>query len=104
MTTVETARIRLADTATEADLIAASDRFQREFLSSYPGFLRRELMHAGGRDYLDLVHWASAEAAGAVMQAAMQSPACAAYFAVMDMGTGDPSAGVAHFRSLAVYA
>lgn len=37
------------------------------------------------------------------MQAAMQSPACAACFAVMEMGTGDPTAGVAHCRSLAVY-
>jgi hypothetical protein len=104
MTTVETARIRLHDSATEADLIAASHRFQQEFLSAFPGFLRRELLHAGGRDYLDLVHWASPEAAGAVMEAARQSPACAAYFAVMDMGDGDPTAGVAHYRSLAVYA
>jgi hypothetical protein len=38
------------------------------------------------------------------MEAARQSPACAAYFAVMDMGDGDPTAGVAHYRSLAVYA
>ncbi len=103
MTTVETARIRLLDSATEADLIAASDRFQAEFLSTFPGFLRRELMHAGGHDYLDLIHWATPEAAQAVMEAAKQSPACAAYFAVMDMGNGDLTAGVAHYRSLAVY-
>lgn len=103
MTTVETARIRLHANATETDLIAASDRFQTEFLSTYPGFLRRELMHAGGRDYLDLIHWASPEAAHSVMEAAMKSPACAAYFAVMDMGDGDPTAAVAHYRSIAVY-
>lgn len=102
MTTIETARIRLNASATEADLVAASDRFQREFLSSFPGFLRRELLHAGGPDYLDLIHWATPEAAHAVMEAAMQSPACAAYFAVMDMGD-DPTASVAHYRSLAVY-
>jgi hypothetical protein len=101
MTTVETARSRLHDSATEADLIAASDRFQREFLSAFPGVLHRELLRAGGRDDLGLIRRASPEAAGAVMGAATQSPACAACFGVMDMGDGDPSAGLAHYRSLA---
>lgn len=100
---VETARITLAPGKSEADLVAASHAFQSAFLDRQPGFLRRELLRLDGRTYLDLVHWESRAAADAMMQAAMTSEACAAYFAVMDMGSGDPTAGVAHYASLVTY-
>lgn len=101
-TIVEIARIRLAEGADEAALRTASDRFQAAFLAGRPGFLRRELLHAGGRDYIDLVHWQDQASAEAVMAAALQSPDCAAYFAVMEM-QGDPAEGVSHCRRVAVY-
>jgi hypothetical protein len=102
-TIVETARIRLRDGATEADLIAASDRFQGAFLNGQPGFLRRELLKLDDSDFLDLVHWADRQAADRVMEAAMASDQCRAYFALMDMDAADPGAGVRHYASLAVY-
>lgn len=100
---VETARITLRPGVTRDDLVAASARFQAEFLSGYPGFLRRELLDGGDGSYLDLVHWADRATADGVLERAMQSPACQAYFSLMDMGDGDASAGVSHYESLAAY-
>jgi hypothetical protein len=100
---VETARISLRPGVTRDDLIAASARFQAEFLSHYPGFLRRELLDAGDGSFLDLVHWADRATADGVIAQAMASPACQAYFALMEMSDGDPSAGVTHYQSLATY-
>lgn len=101
--TVETARIRLRADAREADLIAASDRFQTAFLDQQPGFRRRELLRLGDRDYLDLVHWTDRAAADAAMVRAMTSPDCRAYFALMDMDAPDSGAGVSFHDSLALY-
>lgn len=100
---VEMARIRLRPGAAEADLLAASNRFQDDFLTAQPGFLRRELLRVSERDYFDLVHWRSAEAAAAAMELAGQSPACRAYFAVMAEGTAEAGEGVTLCHSLATY-
>lgn len=102
-TIVETARIRLAARASEADLIAASGRFQTAFLDAQPGFLRRELLKLGEGDYLDLVHWADRQSADAVMELAMNSDPCRAYFALMEMDAHDMGAGVQHYALLASY-
>jgi len=101
---VETARIHLREGVTEAELIAASNRFQQAFLNAQPGFLRRELLRLDDRDYLDLVHWQDRAAADSVMEKAMESEHCHAYFAVMDMEAADPAEGVRHYASLATYA
>ncbi|AZO27681.1 MULTISPECIES: antibiotic biosynthesis monooxygenase [Mesorhizobium] len=101
--TVEMAKINLAVGKSEAELVAASERFQREFLGRQPGFLRRELLRLYEGNYLDLVHWRSAADARAVMEHAMESPQCQAYFAVMAMDADKPDEGVAHYTSLAVY-
>lgn len=100
---VETARIRLRAGVSESDLVAASDRFQSAFLDAQPGFLRRELLRLDDREYLDLVHWTDQEAADAVMERAMTSNQCRAYFALMETGTADIGAGVRHYASLAAY-
>lgn len=102
-TIVELATIQLAPGKTEADLIAASNVFQRDFLAAQPGFLRRELVRKSDREYADIVHWRSQSDAQAVMDKVAQSPACAAYFSVMHMPEADASGGVELFTSLAVY-
>lgn len=102
-TVIELAEIKLAPGKSEADLIAASNRFQEEFLKDQPGFLGRDLTRRENGDYADLVRWADRASADAIMARARQSPACAAYFAVMRMDAGDPSEGVRHFDVLAAY-
>lgn len=101
-TIVEIASIRLKSGVTEQELIAASDSFQR-FLGGVNGFVRRELLRRGVRDYADLVHWRDKAAADAMMTAASNSSECSSYFALMDMDGMDPAEGVQHFTSLAAY-
>jgi hypothetical protein len=102
-TIVEWAPIKLAAGKTEADLVAASNAFQTDFLAAQPGFLRRELVRKSDQDFVDIVHWRSAADAQAIMDKIAGSPACAAYFAVMQMPEGDAATGVDHLVSLAVY-
>jgi hypothetical protein len=101
--TVEMAKIKLRAGNSEADLIAASDRFQRDFLDAQPGFLRRELLRLDEGNYLDLIHWRNAADASAVMEHIADSPSCEMYFAVMDMNPDNPEEGVTHYASLATY-
>lgn len=98
-TNIETASFRLKPEIEETVFVAASDRFQREFLNAAPGFLSRELLRGAEGVYLDLIHWRSKEDAAAMMKTAETSPYCAAYFALMDL----QDATMRHFESLAVY-
>jgi len=100
---VETATITLRDGVSEAELIAASQAFQTDFLSGRNGFLRRELLKQDGGGYLDLVHWENRAAAAAVMAAAAGSVVCSTFFSLMEMDHANPEEGVKHYRSLAVY-
>ena len=101
---VETAVFRLKDSASEAQLLRASNAFQKDFLDSQPGFLRRELLKKNDSEYVDLVHWRSAEDAAAVVERAATSAACQRYFSVMDEQSADVGPGVTHYESLALYA
>lgn len=96
---VEMARFDLQSGHSTAELVAASEKLQSEFLLQCPGFLQRELVHLGDLSYMDLVHWRTAQDAHAVMQQAMSSPAAMAYFALMSPGTQPPL----HGTSLATY-
>lgn len=101
-TIIEWAPIRLAAGRTEADLLAASHAFQRDFLARQPGFLRRELVRKAEGEYVDLVHWRSEADARAILDR-LESPACQAFFSVMQMSEAEAASCVDHFVSLAVY-
>lgn len=79
------ASITLAAGKTEADLLAASEQFQKEFVDLQPGVLRRELIRKSEREYIDIVQFRSAEDAADVMEKEKASPACGCFFAVMDL-------------------
>lgn len=98
-TNIEMASFRLKPEIEETVFVAASDRFQREFLNAAPGFLSRELLRGAEGVYLDLIHWRSKEDAEAMMKTAETSPDCAEYFALMDL----QGAEMRHFEPLAVY-
>ena len=99
------AEIKLAKGKTEADLLAASQKFQEEFASKQPGIIRRELVRKGNGDYLDIVQFTSMADAEDVMEKEKTSPVCHAFFAVMDMGdgNGDDMEGVEICQSLETY-
>ena len=100
---VETAAFRVRDGITEDQLAAASAAFQRQFLDRQPGFVRRELLKLNDREYLDLVHWRSANDAAEVLEQAANSAACQQYFSVMDQASSELGDGVTHYESVASY-
>lgn len=99
------APIKLAAGKTEADLLAASDRFQKEFAGAQPGLLRRELVRKSEGEYLDIIQFRSMEDAEDIIEKEKKSAACHAFFSVMDMDmeTSDTTAGVSFYQSLATY-
>jgi len=100
---VETAVITLREGVSEAELVAASNAFQTDFLNGRKGFLRRELLKQYGGGFLDLVHWESRAAADSVMEAAGDSEVCGSFFSLMETDRANPGEGVTHYRSLSVY-
>ncbi len=100
-TVLEFAKITLAPTASEADLLAASATFEAEFLTKQDGFIRRDLVRTGDGTYADVILWESREKADAVFAAAQTSPAADGYFEMMHMDPdADPGDIVAHYAVL----
>jgi len=97
------APIKLAAGKTEADLLAASDRFQQEFAGAQPGLIRRELVRTGDGEYLDIVQFRSVEDAKAIIEKEGESAACHAFFSVMQIDEADAGGGVDFYPSLATY-
>lgn len=97
------APIKLAAGKTEADLLAASDRFQKEFADAQPGLIRRELVRTGDGEYLDIVQFRSIEDAKAIIEKEKGSAACHAFFSVMEIDAADADGCVDFYPSLATY-
>ncbi len=97
------APIKLATGKTEADLLAASEQFQREFVNDQPGVIRRELVRKGDGTYLDIVQFRSMKDAEEIMELEPESDACHAFFAVMDMDSTDEFVGEMFHQSIATY-
>jgi hypothetical protein len=95
------APFRLASGRTEADLLAASDTLERDFVSNQPGILSRDLVLKEDGRYMDIVRFRSREDMEQVMEAERTSPVCHDFFAVMDMSEGDEAVEVC--ASLANY-
>jgi len=96
------APIKLAADKTEAELLAASERFQNEFVAHQPGVIRRELIRKGDGHYLDIVQFRSAEDAEDIIQKEKESAVCHAFFVVMDLTDMDDS-NIEFYPSLATY-
>ncbi len=84
------APIKLAEGKTEADLLAASAIFQRDFVAHEPGVLRRELVRKPDGNYLDIVQFRSHDDYLDVVKKEMESPVCAMFFSVMDLSDFGP--------------
>lgn len=94
------APIKLAEGKTEADLLAASAVFQRDFVAHEAGVLRRELVRKPDGTYLDIVQFRSHEDYMDVVKKEMESPVCATFFSVMDLSDFDPEAEMDAYVSL----
>lgn len=75
---------RLRDGISEATMLAASDRFQREFVAHQPGVQRRVLVRGADGNYADLVFFADEAAIADVLAAEETSPVCHDFLALWD--------------------
>ena len=102
--TVEWAPFTLKPGESEEDLLKASQALQQGFLQHQKGFLKRELLKKSDREYIDMVYWQTQEDAHSAIANAEKSPACFAYFQLMeDADHAQPGVGVLHFKVLSEY-
>lgn len=85
---IEIDKVKLAANVSEEELIAASERFQTEFLCKQPGYRGRDLVRLDQGSYADMIRWDGVEAAEAVLQKLAGSPACRDYFSILDADGG----------------
>jgi hypothetical protein len=98
------APIALKDGIDERALIAASDVFQRAFVSRQPGIEKRLLLRAADGTYADLVFYASKEAADRVLEIELQSDAVQDYFKIMKIPeNASPEEAVLRFEHVKTY-
>lgn len=86
MAVIEIVRLRPADGVSEEEFLAASERFEEDYMRNRPGFVRRTLLR-GDREWAVLVDWETAEHAEASMEAFPTDPASAPFNAVIDPET-----------------
>lgn len=87
MAVVEIVKLRAAAGVTDAQFLAASDRFELDYMRQRHGFVRRTLLRGDGGEWAVLVDWESAEDARASMDAFPNDPASAPFNAVLDPAT-----------------
>jgi hypothetical protein len=79
------APIRLKPDITQEMLLAASDDFDRRFVKTQDGIIRRMLVKgAYPADYADIVYFADQDAIERVIEAERTSEVCAAFFSIME--------------------
>lgn len=100
---LEWAPFRVKPGVTEKQLLAASAGLQSGFLSKQAGFLERRLVRRPDGSYVDVVLWASAEAAARAMKHAEESETCSTFFSLMESDSATAGAGVEHFDVIAGY-
>lgn len=101
---IELAPFAVAKGVNASELIEASERLERDFLSKAEGYLGRVLVQKDSSTWADIVFWQSSEHASKAMEAAATSQACRAYFECMAAEDhGDPAMGVTLYRSVRTY-
>ena len=101
---IQHARTQLKQAVDEAQLLEASEAFQKNFVSKQPGIVRRMLVKAQHGGYADLVFFESKEYVDRVAQAEVTSEHCLALFQLFDPpDTCLPNMGVLSFEHLRTY-
>lgn len=101
---IEIAPFLLAADVSEADMLAASDILEQQFLSRADGYLGRVLVRKDDQHWSDIVFWRSAAHAEKAMQQVADSEACRSYFQCMAHSDHDhPEEGVTLFQAMKHY-
>ena len=79
------APFKLKPDVTQEMLLAVSDDFDRRFVKTQDGIIRRMLVKGTNpADYADIVYFADQEAIERVIEAERTSEVCAAFFSIME--------------------
>ena len=82
---VEIAIFKTTDGVTREQLLGTVDAVS-EWAGRQPGVISRDLTYSGeGDSWIDVIWWASAEAARTAAEMAMTSESCAPMFALIDL-------------------
>jgi hypothetical protein len=101
---IQLATARLKEGVDEAQLLEASEAFQRNFVSKQRGIVRRILVKAKHGGYADLVFFESKEDAERVAAAEATSEHCLALFQLLQPPDPSlPDMGVLSFEHLRTY-
>ncbi|SHG23533.1 hypothetical protein [Flagellimonas flava] len=101
---MEWAPFTIKEDVSETELLEVSKALQTDFLQNLKGFVRRELLIEADRKYIDVVYWKNMDAARRAMDEAKKSPACFAYFSLMEEADNQqPNQGVFHYQIASSY-
>jgi hypothetical protein len=78
------APFRLKEGVSEEVMLRTSDDFQKQFVQTQDGILKRIVVKDGDEGYADVVFFEDAAAIDRVIEAEQNSDVCAAFFAIMD--------------------
>jgi hypothetical protein len=78
------------------DFLKASAEMEEGFARKQDGFLSRTFAKGEGNDWVDVIRWQTMADAEAASKAAMESPACAPMFGMID----ESSVKMMHFEIL----
>lgn len=92
---IEVVKFRLAAGVTQGDLESAS-RAAGEVLSTFDGFISRDLGQSEDGTFIDVVRWRDMGCAQAAADNAMKSPVCGSFFQLIDASSIDMS----HFNKI----
>lgn len=88
--TIELCLFKLADGATDSDFLSANEQVS-SWLKDQPGFKFRCLSKKADSQWVDIVHWQSADAARTAGDKFMQELGDSAFFSLLDPETVDMS-------------
>ena len=93
---LEIVTFKIKDGVNVPDFLTASAELEEGFARKQEGFLSRIFAKAEGNEWVDVIRWNTMANAEAAAKAAMQSPACAPMFGMID----EPSVKMMHFEIL----
>lgn len=93
---LEIVTYKIKDGVNVPDFLKASAELEEGFATKQVGFLSRTFARREGNEWVDVIRWQSMADAEAASKAAMESPACAPMFGMID----EPSVKMMHFEIL----
>ncbi len=87
---------KIKDGVNVPDFLKASAELEEGFAKRQRGFIGRTFARSEGKEWVDVIRWQTMADAEAAEKVAMQSPACAPMFGMID----EPSVKMMHFEIL----